>query len=829
MVMLFFLTDLCPAAASPVVEADTEAVKLLTDLEIVKEYEAYSVVTKAEFGTMLNSMLKGDISVNYFADDAGQDPITYAEAVAVMIDVTGYSLWNAAEDGRLDNFILAGRIGLTDGIGADGTQFAVMKDVVRLFYNALTTELLSVTAVCDSRIETSVSGDRTLLSERLHLSVKEGVVTETAYCSLKNKEGAGEGKITIEDQNYDCNAEDAECHIGRYVKAYINEDGAVVSLYATKRNKVLELNYEQLMDVPKFTVKNVVYEENGKERFAKISELADVIYCGTLLPEFTREDLLVDNGSLTLIDYDGNGIYDVILAERYHSFVVSGVGLLSDVISARDGSSYNILDFRQKKRKVCDREGEPLDVAEVNPGDVLSLLTNRDGVITKIIRTRKIAGGIITKIEPASGAPERISIEDETYQITREYQPEKTLVRAGVKIKLYLDYKDEVVFAEPAQGRLRYGYLTGISVSGSMSPSIQLKIYDGSGLVCYDVDGKIYYNGSEKKTDSSKVLCSNAFMNNGECIPQLIQFKADAGKQINEIHSADPAGSTGEGTELTLNYQSGDKLRYFGGDFKTLGSKYRLTDNTMIFDIPYDKDEEKIRMLSLSQMDITTFYNVKIYNLSEEEEVGALVIERTQKTWVSRSEPMLVVDYLATGRNAEGETVPVLCGYQGGKQISIEAEAGGIKYDSGSNPPYKGTALESLTRGSIVQLRKTSAGEIENIVVYNLEKGEDNPRYEYSSTGDAELTKNFYFSKECLASFGVVVKKLDWGIVVNNTADGAEEWNRIIPLADSIQPILYDRKSDKVMLGDFGDISVGDEIFLNFYNGVLKTSVVYKG
>jgi len=88
--------------------------KFLLDIGFLETYSEYANATKGDLANLINKLFKDEkTSEKYFAAYKAEEPISIAEACAVLIDMTGYTPYLV----RNGNYVsLAHSIGILKGI-----------------------------------------------------------------------------------------------------------------------------------------------------------------------------------------------------------------------------------------------------------------------------------------------------------------------------------------------------------------------------------------------------------------------------------------------------------------------------------------------------------------------------------------------------------------------------------------------------------------------------------------------------------------------------------------------------------------------------------------
>lgn len=126
---------------------------------------------------------------------------------------------------------------------------------------------------------------------------------------------------------YRTEAEDAADYIGRSVECFVREDQygrqTIVSIRASKDNQVVTVLDRDFAGVQDGRV--TYWDGDGKEKSLRLDPGAFYVKNMRVIPDYQEKDIALARGSVTLIDNNKDGYYDVVDAEEFESYLVTEV------------------------------------------------------------------------------------------------------------------------------------------------------------------------------------------------------------------------------------------------------------------------------------------------------------------------------------------------------------------------------------------------------------------------------------------------------------------------------------------------------------------------
>lgn len=581
------------------------------------------------------------------------DNITYAEAREMILRAMGYS-------GLGQNMI-----NKVDLPSYSGSYVMTYNDVVECFYAAMHAPLLKYNIESTGgSIEYTVDDNKTILSECYKVEIIEGIVTENCRTTLYNYEKAIDSYVGINDEKYGDSKNIADSWLGYNVRAYIDytydkEDGNLVYI-AKKQNKNTEITLTpDEIDSVSNDVSRISYTKDGNRSTSKrIDENVCVIYNGKAYTKYTPKDLQPENGSVTLIDNNSDGTFDVVKVWSYQTMFVDRIsgnkiisnkfdfsGALQQISLDNISGTFDFEIFENDSKKEFSR---------LKAGQILSVAQSKnttDGYIRINIATYEETG----VYEGINRNEMTINVSGTSYKITPEFVKEYTNIEMGKTYKFYFDCFGQIAGAViVADAELAYVYMYSVIYDDSDEAAF-IKLFNAANeWQTYCINDKIILNGkkvapnilTEYNPGQTRKQLVDEF---GKSVKQIINVKIVDGKIIS-IETATPDGEIG-----TFNTSGKKKLRYYGQN-KSFGHEYFVLGKTVIYAVPMDDPTNLDAYKTVIAPSWDKDYQVEAYAWDEYYGASAIIME-AEDSFFDKSIPDCLI--LGTGTMLGGDGTPV--------------------------------------------------------------------------------------------------------------------------------------------------------------------------
>ena len=626
-------------------------------------------------------------------------PISYREAVTVMVRAAGYETAAQARGGYPNGYItIAGGNKMLSGVEGQAENPITRGNVAVLTNNTLETKKMEQTgfgAVPEYGIT-----DKTLLSDNLKTDKFTGQVKAIGAMTLSGVSAVNEDSIMIDDKVYK-NSSNANV-LGYTVSAYAKRDSyneqSIILAYPIKgKNASIEITANRFDQLTKKNTNDAVMyfekESDARSKTAVIDSNAQIIYNNRSV-EYNREllDIADKAAFMTLLDVDTDGKIDIIFITEYENFVVDYV------------SSSKITDTSNKTIKLDEIDYKiyqgfnEINISDVKKWDIISIVKSPSDNYHEMYLTRNTVSGRIS-----AKNKDGYTINDVNYRTAKSF---KDTLSIGQRGEFCLDINGDIAAVKNVSTVTNsYAYLTN-AYKTNAGDVVELKVVDKSGeKMTLALANKVKLNGETVNTE----VVFNTLVKNGKTDKQLVTYVINSSGAVTEINIAADKSASGEADEdnFTLNKRFTDTV--YKSDTSKLGN-IRVTNDTIVFDI---SDEDDIRVDNKSIFANNQKYTGIVYDMSESFDAGVIVLSDTAyKPEIDSS--IAVVKSLSSGINSDDIQTDIITVLKDGKESKLYAKNDSILTKDGS---------KKLETGDIIQYKTNGKGEIAGIrVLFDISK-----------------------------------------------------------------------------------------------------------
>ena len=735
--------------------------------------------------------------------------ITFQEAVTILVRALGYEVKAQAKGGYPTGYLVtASDIGLTKGISGSQSSAISRGDVARLAYNALTINLMEQTGFgADVNWEVV---EKTLLEDKLDVEKITAQVMAVGNASLKGTSSLDKDEILIGDEIFEVGSADVRQILGFNVDAYVKESNSsskrvlLLARPSENMNNSISVMAEDIAEITNTeSLKELKYwknpEKDSKTTKVTIENDANILYNGK---SASAEDFKkISSGSITLLDTDTSGTYDVVFVNETINYVVEEVVVSSNKIVDKYGQKTLVADPEDDSLIfVIVKGSDRIEIKDLKEWDVLTVTKSKDGqLVYAEVSTEKVEGKV-TEI-----GDDLYFINGKGYEKASNYTSEIKLNDEGT-FYLDIDGKIAAVSGETTVSS-NYAYLTDAGMTTGMDKTLEIKIFTKDGkTMLLKTDSKVKLNGVAGKTPEQVLDTLNG--SDEKVDPRLITFEKNSDGVVTQINTATNSSAINE-DKFMMNMVENDVV-YKKASGKLVGTSMsvNITEDTIVFDIPEGKtDTSDFAVRGHEFFTDGDKYNVKVFDVTEERNAKAVIV--TNSTGTADEEAALaIVDKITSGKNNNDDEIQILYAYQNGEKIQIPTAEAGILVKGEGKP---------LAQGDIIQFETNIKGEIESIkVVFDIETKET----------EAENT----ISEKMSTYYGKVVKKFSNSF---NMQVGSGAIKNFAIGNAKIYTVDTSLSRNQITVGDAGDIQKYDDlnperIFVRVYEDVVKEIVIIK-
>lgn len=629
--MLSMLLSVCASAEK--IDSDYD---LLYNLDIVSDsyenYVAKKTISQKEFlgalvgivtdekvaeADILNYALSNNIISSIDSKEI-ETAISYERALSLTLNALGYAkvIEYAGHDTStvmkyaVENELTKG-IALVPGDYLDGSS------MLTLLGNALEANVLNV--VLSNENGVYEKSDKNPLEAYRNVVEITGQITHTADTSLYDENGAGKGKIGIDDQIYEIGYTYSEELLGQTVYAYVQDETVLHVEPKNKDIRKIEIKGRDILSISDdFT--QVEYIEDEKREDIELNPALTVIYNGKNYEGYTKEDLIPSSGKIVCIDNDRDKAYDIVFVYSYETMVVKSVSSVYKKI----GNVYDIPDVT----KTLDLSDEFMDVriysdgkaatfADIAVNNILSIAYSKstEPMITIYIGKEKV-NGIVSRLDEEEGT---VLVGETEYDVNDTYiaaaNAEGSKIDKLALRKAYDFYLD--AFGEVAY--VKSDILDGFEYAYFLKQRVEDDIIKVRLLNMNDEWEYVDYAEKVKLNEQNKKFAEEIYDQLGgkEMTPQLVLIKKDADGKIATIKQP----------ELSNEYnpnkftKTSEFERYYWTGDSSFNCRHYLKYDAIIILKPNSNDniydEEQYEVANVGYFNDWKVYKYIAYNVDE--------------------------------------------------------------------------------------------------------------------------------------------------------------------------------------------------------------------
>ncbi len=800
-----------------------EKVDILYGLGIIdEEFAEKKIITTQDYiSAVVNMISNDDISkdASYaYAKKIGiaggisefnlKKNISAEDALKVSLRALGYGkILNSASD-KLGNLqSLAAEAGLTNGVNISDLDG---KNAVTLLFNLSEADMMELKVTnSDGAFKLEGNGE-TILSHYRSIDVIEGNITATYNTSLLKEDGLADGRIEIDNREYDIDYEYSSEMLGMYVQAYIykidRENRAIYVSPDEKKHSKLALNSEDIESVDNdFQYIEYLEGDSEKSKKAKLSPVVKVIFNGKLYPEYTAADLKPEEGNLVLSDTDNDGKYDIVFAYSYKTIVAETVSALKMSISNKftyTGAEKTFKpDADDDKLLMYDENGNKITFSSIKSGNILSIAESKNStgkLITVYVSSKSITG----TIQAIDNADKTVTVDGDEYDVADVYyaatdggDAAATRFSVGNSTVLYFNHRGKVVYAKNDKlDGFQYVYMLKQKNFEDETYAIRAMNLNG--------EWNDYFYSDRVKADNFNALSAEqvyTMLGENHSTPQLVMIKLNKADKIIRIKTAEVTNESKKDSFTQTPFTT----RTYWNFNNSFNCKEYITKDTPVILTPkddadrYKESEYQVGNSALLRHWTDCYYSV--YN-KDEMNIADIVVAKEQK---ANDTTDFLVNSCDEGLNEDNETVKVFNGCLsaiGGMTVK--------EYTPGCVGNYKNGDIIGIT------LKDGKIKEAE--LKYSLSQGVVYKR----PSGGMDSSQNIW---------GVVTGiDVDNGLVsVDCSTDGSDIWT-MKKHDTEFSCMMYNRDTKKYEVASLNEIEKGDFVMLYSYSCRVQRCYIIK-
>lgn len=679
--------------------------------------------------------------------------ITPEQAASILISVMGYQDILPQYGSYPDNVIkLASGLKLFDGTKRGFSKPICRADIACMIYNAF---------MCGDKEYTfsdkagfKITGKESVLNSKMGVYKETGKIDAAGTTSLTDEMYQGpENTVRINGTKYVCETDVSE-FLGQTVDFFYREDknaahdSIIIVIEKTQKNKVLDVDAEELIDFKKNTVRYYDDEAHSKIKKINISSDADVVYNGNAMRSYNPETVLPKDGSARFIDSDNDGSYDVIIIEKNDIYSVNWVNLNSREIYFKNSS--NVLKCDDNSAEVVIRyNGEDITLEDICENDILSVAESM-GINNKKIKisvSRENVSGVIEKVDSEENS---LTFDGEEYKCIYGFGLSR--FTAGSSGTFYLDVKKRIAYFDGSYKKeSQYGYLYSARYNDD-DDKLVMKIFTETGdFVKLECNERFKIDGYRKSVGETVSQLENT--GNSGTVRQLIKYIVNSKNEIIYIDTITQGTDENE-ENLALSFVSGS-LSY--SETGIVGMQFGASDDLVIFGIPDDSErEEDYRISSLAEFKQSQTYSFKAYDADDYRLTKCWVISETNK--IKEDSKLALVSKIVTTVNEDDEVRDAMTCIYNGETVTLTEKDRGL------------IMAQNLKKGDICAVEVNSKKEITSIEKRFYSGTRPSGAADYVLSPDHPQTQNGAYNGR-FSGYGTVMLKKQGKILVQFDTD----------------------------------------------------------
>ncbi len=749
----------------------------------------------------------GDDEANFRPDD----PISYAEAMTILVRIIGHEPAALAKGGFPNGYLSVGtQNGISKNAVAAANDDVVRGMVAQMTFNTLTVKMMEQIGFGNGEKYEIV--DKTLLEDVLDVTKATGQITALGISSISGSSSLKDNEVRIGEKVYSVSEEalpDVRNLVGFNVTYYVREadtsDAELILARATQNNNSVSIATGNIESVTAAEGSDTLLEywidkDNDKStKELTIAENAQMIFNGKAIT-FDAALLQPESGRIVCLDVDNDDIHDLVFVTSFTNLVVENVIAGSHKVTDKYGNPSLVLDPNDKDVKfTITRAGHLISLSDLKEWDVLSVAKSTDGTIISVEVSSTSVNGKVTEVDG-----DKRKINGKEYEIAKNYESD---IKLGDEGTFYLDIEGKIAAVDTATTlSSNYAYAVNGAITTGFDKRLEIKVFNKDGETVILKSGeKIRLNGVSGKTPQEVLTALTA---EEAFVPQLVTYELNANGELTQLNTATDLTDSGSINKNKFSLNAAGELTYKKASGK-LGA-YNVNDSTLILNIPAgSNDPNDFSVESISFLDDNEPYNVFVYDVAEDL-TAKVVIVTSSTASASIEAPIAVVEQISTISNDDGETVQRLYVYQNGQRISFETAEDNLLVKG------EGEEAESLAKGDIVQLKLNNKNQITGFRL--LFEAENKDSEFTSTTDDMELI------------YGRVVKKfansinvqVNDGAVANYSLNGVTVYE-----FDSSKRINPIRVVDANEITQYDDLDPS-RVFIKIYKDAVQEIVIVK-
>lgn len=361
---------------------------------------------------------------------------------------------------------------------------------------------------------------------------------------------------------------------------YSKKNDACVFLIAhfARKNDVVSF-FGKDYDLGYISDRNFIrYIESGKEQRLNLDKTFKLIYNGKAEGDYEAFLADIEHAHLKLIDNNRDGLYDVVVVDRFTDMIVSTVNQNEEIIYDIYGEN-NLKIYDYDMVYIRNKVGESIKLTQIKKRDVLSFAVSNDGKYIDIVVCSESIIGKITEKDSDGIFIIEIS---ETGTVVNCYSPMMNL-KVGDNGIFYLNALGYIVdFVKSISEEKVFGLLIAVAPPKGIAQAVEIKM-----LTAYD-EIKVFETAPRVEIDGNNYRgIELVYKAVEEKIKEVVIYSLNQDGLINYLDFAQtttPVFNEGAADGGLYLYKK-NELTLYKSALGTFANRFLVDDNTVIFGV----------------------------------------------------------------------------------------------------------------------------------------------------------------------------------------------------------------------------------------------------
>lgn len=632
--------------------------------DVPETHKSYNAVQNVVSAGYMNGVAEGNFGPSM--------AISIQDAAVTLVRLAGYDNVAIFKGGYPDGYLAtAYSLRIMDGVTMEASTY----NVLRMIYNALQAVYMNPEGISGDKI--IYSREETVAQKLHNIYEIRGRMTANGYTDLMaDVVIANKASCKIDQVEYNM-PDDFHGLIGRNIRGWYRVDTetdekSIVAIYENNDdNNIFELDMKDILNVGNDCRIQYTYD-NGRTKYVELIRGFDFIYNKRAVFNTTMQDLrnlAGADGSIVLIDYNGDKVYDTLDVREAKTMQVKAIDHFDFKIYCNEGI-IKCKDFDESFFEVSIKDDEGVtnkaSIDSLSVGQVLTVYASRDDVYVEILAATETYNGVVNGVNE-----DYIVIGEKEYALAREAV--RNEIKIGTTVEVLLDVYGRVAYVDYVSGsnRYEYGYLFKAWYND----------FDGYGQAkIVTKDGPITFKIKDMFLIDGETVYASARLSNTGATPldrQMIKYRVNSKGEITGI---DTPGLKTDDYHNTLKSE-GKKTMTMYSLPQIIDTKYKITADTFFVVVPgiaAEKEDIELYKNTYSFNTEAVDYTLEVFDVNPDNmSVGAYICYPSESLTgpqnLDAQAGVAVFDRFKT-RWEDGETKTFASIYVGGNKAEYECE-----------------------------------------------------------------------------------------------------------------------------------------------------------